>query len=216
MNKSTLQRHMQREIVKTIQDQQDWKPHRAKLCINEQEHTHVRIAQNVTMSHHHSCMLTLSQKAWRQHAESDKRSKTSLNIQRLNDPSEHEPSYALRKQDTTTPALQSITFKLHSDSQTDVPKVIKTNGAMSIRIQFIQDGLQVMTVIAVSCVLHRSTNQVIHWLGLYTRKTKNKSHCANAACPANALISFKQNHIRHCCHGCLAAVAPERVRTLQT
>ena len=153
---------MQREIVKTIQDQQDWKPHRAKLCINKQEHSHVHIAQNVTMSHHHSCMLTQSSKALRQHAESDKRSKTSLNIQRLNDPLEHE---------TRVRALQGITFKLHSDSQTDVPKVIKTNGAMSIRIQFIQDGLQVMTVIAVSCVLHRSTNRVIHWLGLYTRKT---------------------------------------------
>ena len=88
---------MQREIVKTIQDQQDWKPHRAKLCINEQEHSHVHIAQNVTMSHHHSCMLTQSPEALRQHAESDKRSKTSLNIQRLNDPLEHETRVAHSK-----------------------------------------------------------------------------------------------------------------------
>lgn len=88
---------MQREIVKTIQDQQDWKPHRAKLCINKQEHSHVHIAQNVTMSHHHSCMMTQSPKALRQHAESDKRSKTSLNIQRLNDPLEHETRVAHSK-----------------------------------------------------------------------------------------------------------------------
>ena len=54
-----------------------------------------------------------------------------------------------------------------SDSQTDVPKVVKTNGAMSIRIHLIQDGLQVISVIAASCVLHRTTNRVIHWLGLY-------------------------------------------------
>lgn len=96
--------------------------------------------------------------------------------------------------DTKKNLVVIITFKLHSDSQTDVPKVIKTNGAMSIRIQFIQDSLQVMTVIAVSCVLHRSTNRVIHWLGLYTRAYYTYTvyyYTMQAACQILQVLSDK-------------------------